>query len=232
MRLILEDADAVKNSGVALFAIEPHDILPVSIFVFNDCLKGIPNHKCLGCVASFCFNMPFMKHIYTWVNATPADKQNLIKMITSGISPVLCPGGVQEVTLMESDKECVLYLKSRFGFIKLALQYGIPIFPVFAFGLRKSYISWVPKNKLLVNIGRKVGFMPLFFFGVWCLPFAPPYPVDYTVVVGSPITIPKIADPSNGEVQKYHTLYIEKLTELFESRKVEYDMGDVTLRIA
>ena len=230
-RLILEDFEDIKNSGQAIFAVEPHDILPLSIFAFNDKLNGIPGHKCLGCITSFCFNIPFMRHLYTWVNSTSVDKKNFISLIESGISPVMCPGGVQEVTLMESDKECVLYLNSRFGFIKLALQYGIPIVPAFTFGQRKSYTSWVPKNKFIINIGRKIGFMPLLFFGLWGLPFAPALPVDYTVVVGTSIKLPKIADPSHSEVQKYHALYISKLSALYEANKAKYDMGDVSLRI-
>lgn len=36
-------------------------------------------------------------------------------MMKRGVSAVLCPGGVQEVVLMENPNECVLYLKSRFG---------------------------------------------------------------------------------------------------------------------
>lgn len=171
--MILMNAEAIKTSGTAIFAIEPHDVLPLSIIGFNDCLKGIPGHRCLGIVTSFCFNMPFMKHIYTWVNAASADKKNIIRMIKSGISPVICPGGVQEVTLMENDHECVLYLKSRLGFVKLAIQQGTPIIPVFSFGLRNTFDCWLPKNKWVQKMGRQVGFMPLIFFGMWSLPFSP-----------------------------------------------------------
>jgi 1-acyl-sn-glycerol-3-phosphate acyltransferase len=107
--------------------------------------------------------VPIIKHIYTWVNAVPADKSNIQKMIKNGISPVLCPGGVQEVTLMKSDKECVLYLNSRFGFIKLALQYGVPIIPCFCFGLRKTFAFHVPQDRYSKYIGRVTGVQPVLF---------------------------------------------------------------------
>lgn len=45
-------------------------------------------------------------------------------MVSTGHSPVVCPGGAQEVTYLDSDQEMILYLRSRFGLVKLACQYG------------------------------------------------------------------------------------------------------------
>ena len=169
MKVIVEDLDAVEKTGTAIFALEPHDILPLSIFAFNDSLKGFKGHSCLGCLTSACFKVPLMRHVYTWVNATSIDKKNLIKMINQNISPVICPGGVQEVTMLEKDDECVLFLKSRFGFVKLALQFGIALIPVFSFGLNKSF-HYVKPSKFLISISRKLGFVPMMFFGMWGTP--------------------------------------------------------------
>ena len=49
----------------------------------------------------------------------------MIRMIKEGVSPVICPGGVQEASLITNTKECVLYLTKRLGFVKLAMQQGI-----------------------------------------------------------------------------------------------------------
>jgi 2-acylglycerol O-acyltransferase 2 len=106
-----------------------------------------------------------------------------VSFLRRGVSPVLCPGGVQEVTLMQHDKECVLYLKSRLGFVKLAMQQGVPIIPAFSFGLRKTFDCWLPRSKFVQDIGRKIGFLPLVFFGVGGLPYSPGKPVAYTTVV-------------------------------------------------
>ena len=218
--------------GPAIFAIEPHDILPLSIFAYNDCLGGLNGHNCVGCVTSVCFYVPIMKHIYSWVNARSADKKNMVSMIKSGLSPVLCPGGVQEVSLMKSENECVLYLNSRFGFIKLALQQGVPVIPCFCFGLRKTFRYWIPKGSFFTRIGRFVGVLPMIFFGVWNIPFSPGKPVDYTNLVGTPIVLPKIENPSDEDIRKYHALFIKEISSLYEDNKKDFDMGDVVLRIA
>ena len=74
IKVIVEDSVAIKTHTPVMFAIEPHDVLPLSITGFNDCLGGFPGHKCLGIVTSFAFVLPFMKHIYTWVNASSVSR--------------------------------------------------------------------------------------------------------------------------------------------------------------
>lgn len=232
VKVVLLNEEAVRTSGPAIVAMEPHDILPLSICGFSNCFQGLPGHRCVACVTSFCFRLPIMKHIYTWVNATAVDKPNLIRFLNLGVSPVICPGGVQEVTLMENDHECVLFLKSRLGFVKLAMQQGVPIIPVFSFGLAGTFDCWLPRAQWMKDFGRKIGFLPLVFFGLWGLPYSPGKPVDYTLVVGEPIRLPHLADPTVEEVRRYHALYVRALEEIFHTHKGQYGMGDVQLRIA
>lgn len=233
VKMVAEDQKALEKSGTAIFALEPHDVLPLSIFAFNDHIKGFSGHNCLGCLTSAAFQIPMMRHMYTWVNATSIDKTNLVKMLNNGISPIICPGGVQEVTMMEREDECVLFLKSRFGFVKLALKHGVAIVPVFSFGLRNSYNYIVPKGDFMLNLARKIGFLPMAFFGVWGAPLGPAKPCDYTNVIGKPIAIPKIAEENITEelILKYHTQFLEAMTALYERHKAEHGMGDVSLRI-
>ena len=232
VKMILLNPESVRTSGTAIIAMEPHDVLPLSICGFSNCFQGMPGHRCVACVTSFCFLLPIMKHIYTWVQATSVDKKNVISFIKEGVSPVICPGGVQEVTLMENDNECVLYLKSRLGFVKLAMQQGIPIIPVFSFGLRKTFDCWLPKSEWMKSFGRKIGFLPLVFFGIWGLPYSPGKAVDYTLVVGEPIKVPHSVDPSLEEIQKYHDVYVRALENIYHTHKGDYGMADVSLRIA
>ena len=38
-------------------------------------------------------------------------------------------------------------------------------------------------------------------------------------------------EPSNADIQKYHAMYIQKLTEIYEQNKGKYGMQAVKLRI-
>jgi hypothetical protein len=46
--------------------------------------------------------------------------------------------------------------------------------------------------------------------------------MDFNVVVGKPIALPQIANPSPEEVSKYHAIYLEKYQELFNKFKGKY----------
>ncbi|RYY73131.1 hypothetical protein EON63_20150 [archaeon] len=123
-----------------------------------------------------CFKVPFMRHVYTWMTAASVDKKDIIKSINNGNSPVIVPGGVQEVIylaqyyhkdLLTQDpssnnttsssapctKTCTLYLKRRAGFVKLALKHGLPLVPVFSFGLRELFDFYIPDIPWLHKLG-------------------------------------------------------------------------------
>jgi hypothetical protein len=50
-------------------------------------------------------------------------------------------------------------------------------------------------------------------------------------VIGNPITLPRIDNPSQEEIDKYHALYIEKLVDLFERNKGRFGYKDRTLNL-
>jgi 2-acylglycerol O-acyltransferase 2 len=231
MTVVVEDEAALRASVPCIFALEPHDVIPVSYFSFNDCLNAIPGHSCVGTITSMVFSVPFLKHAYTWAGAVSVDKANILRHISSGTSVIICPGGVTEVALKESDKDCVLFLRSRFGFVKLALQQGVAIVPVFSFGLQNAFTSWIPKSKLARRMGKVLGFLPMTFFGVCGIPFSPAKPCKLANVVGPPIKLPKIADPSEAEIKKYHEMYLIEIARIYETYKDEFGMSDITLRI-
>jgi diacylglycerol O-acyltransferase 2, plant len=225
------DKEAVDNAGPSIFVIEPHDVLPLGISTFHDALGIWPTHKALGGVSSAIFSVPLMRHIFTWCSAVEVTKSRLLDSLKRGYSVAVCPGGAHEVAYMEKDNEIVLYMKSRYGLVKLCLETGTPLIPSFCFGQRKIYNYWVPKNKTLQVFCRKLGFMPLYFTGYFGIPFAPPKSLPITVVVGKPITIPKVENPTEEQMHEYHDLLVQSITDIFESHKAANGMEDCSIRI-
>lgn len=236
LRVVLEDYEAMRLSGEsgkpAIFVLEPHDVLPVSIFSLCDFLGALPGkRRLIGCISSACFRVPLMRHVWSWVCAESVDKSNVVSLLKRGVSVCLCPGGVREVICMseqqvrrsrqlrsvaqkginlkntsnsiqemsssvqsffasqgdeihqetlileETDKtgpsndiihctthrnienvmekredvveeeECVLYLRARKGFVRLALQHNCPLVPMFTFGQREVLVPWFCTNR-------------------------------------------------------------------------------------
>ena len=59
------------------------------------------------------------------------------------------------------------------------------------------------------------------FLGRYLL-FMPDDEMDLTVVVGKNIKLPKIENPTSEDVNKYHALFVERITELFDKFKEKH----------
>ena len=239
LKTIIEDEDdLIKHSEqnkALIFTVNPHDILPYAVFAFNPTLRRLPGKinddgTCL--MTSAVFNIPFLKHVYSWVGGLPVDKRTFLGRLHSGESFAFTPGGVQEVLMLDPKKpeDVVLYLKKRKGFIKLALTTGSPVVPVFAFQLDGSYGYWIPRGKFVEKISRTLGAVPLVFWGRWYIPFGIPHPKKIHVVIGPAIDIPK-ETPTQESIDKYHDLFLEELEALYERHKDEAGYSGRKLKI-
>lgn len=233
MVVLIEDEDLLSKSSPAFFVLEPHDVLPLNIVAFAEKLGAVKGHRCTGCITSMCFLIPVMRHFYSWAQAAPATKDVINDLLTTGRSPVLCPGGVQEAALINNKDEVNLFLKKRKGFIKIAISHGAPIVPIFCFGLRKSFDFWVVENAALKWFGRKIGFMPMVFFGHLGLPFGPAKPCELVSVVGVPIPCKKCAyaDITDAQVDELHAQYLSALEALYHKHKAAHGYQNTALNI-
>uniref|UniRef100_A0A8C3C0H5 Acyltransferase n=1 Tax=Cairina moschata TaxID=8855 RepID=A0A8C3C0H5_CAIMO len=53
-----------------------------------------------------------------------------------------------------------------------------------------------------------------------------PYARPITTVVGEPVTVPKIEDPSRETVDMYHEMYVRSLLKLFNENKTKYGLSE------
>lgn len=231
LRVYLEDPEAVESAGPAIFVLEPHGVLPVGIFALSDVLGALRGHRGIGCISSACFLVPVMRHVFTWSFAETIAKPNIERLLNEKYSIALCPGGVQEVFYLNRKNECVLFLRKRLGFLRLALERGIPLIPTFTFGLNDTFTFYLPEHEMLKWLGRKIGFMPMMFFGVYGLPLAPPKPCRLSVVIGSPIVVTQSIQPSLQEILALQDVFFERLSALYEAHKEINGMGHIQLVI-
>ena len=176
-----------------------------------------------------------MRHIFAWSGARSVDKSVIRNCLDKGLTPTVCPGGAMEVTFMSSAHDphtCTLYLRKRMGIIKLAAEYGVPLIPSFTFNQRRAYSYIIPSNSFVHWIGRKVGFIPLMFFGLFNIPLFIPKPRQLNVVVAAPIPVPKMEAPFTEEkLKEYQDKYIDAHYRIFENNKERFGMGHVKLQI-
>lgn len=115
-------------------------------------------------------------------------------------------------------------MKTRKGFVGVAVEEGIDIVPVYHFG-NTQILSFGPK--FCEPYGRKWRFSLGLLYGILGLPI--PRRVDLMMVVGTPVKVEKVSrlDPRFQEVvDDAHKRYMDSLQALFDKYKVVYGWSD------
>ncbi|KAL2094916.1 hypothetical protein ACEWY4_009635 [Coilia grayii] len=214
----------------------PHGIMSVGAFScfgtescgFAEAFPGV--RSCLAILAGL-FRIPLYRDYIMSAGLYPVSKASIEHLLTrSGVgnAVVIIIGGAEE-SLSSSPGVNTVVMKNRKGFVKLALEYGADLVPVYSFGENDLFRQVVlpdgsPGRRLQALFKRAMGFAPCLFKGErW---FFMPYRTPVTTVVGSPIAVPKVASPSQEQVDHYHQLYMEALTTLFHQHKESCGLAD------
>ncbi|KDQ18795.1 hypothetical protein BOTBODRAFT_52049 [Botryobasidium botryosum FD-172 SS1] len=146
-----------------------------------------------------------------------------------GISPHLLTlasivvGGAAE-SLSAHPGTADLTLRKRLGFIKLAIQHGAGLVPVFSFGENDIWNQLSnEKGTTLYKIQKKFqsafGFtLPIFHDNFGLLPYRRPI----VSVIGRPINVEKHENPTKEQLEEVQKLYIEELMRIWNEYKDVY----------
>ncbi|XP_078004101.1 acyl-CoA wax alcohol acyltransferase 2 isoform X1 [Phascolarctos cinereus] len=162
-----------------------------------------------------------------------ASMEYLLSNRGTGNAVVVVVGGLAECRYGKPGFS-KLVLKKRKGFVHMALRHGVALVPSYSFGENETYNQhiftpggWV--NRFQEWFQRLVHIYPCAFYGrgftenSWGLL---PYNRPITTIVGKPLLIPKIENPSQEMVDKYHALYLTALRKLFDEHKVQYGISE------
>lgn len=121
-----------------------------------------------------------------------------------------------------------IFLRKRYGFVKLALQHGAHLVPAFAFGQSDAFRFYRPRLPFGTSfLARRLGCAPILFWGRCCSPI--PFAVPITIYVGTPIPVTKVAEPSDAAVSALLHTFIEAMQALVEANKAAAGYPDMKL---
>ncbi|KAK9796981.1 hypothetical protein WJX73_006358 [Symbiochloris irregularis] len=172
VQVTYEDKAALTPGRPYIVGYEPHSVLPFALqTVFCDLAPArAPGFKDMRILATTAgFYVPLLRHIWWWLGTRSADRKSMSAILAAGGTAVLIPGGVQECGYLEQGKETV-FLKSRKGFVRMALQHGAPLVPVFCFGQTRmlSFRHLGPPlmpRAAVKNFARMIGVLPMVVWG-------------------------------------------------------------------
>jgi len=233
-RLVLDDAgfDEVPAEGV-LLAFSPHGMLCCG-WTLSNASSHFRNVRWL--IADNLLLLPFISDFLRWHASDSVGAASLKRVLASGKSCALLPGGFEEATCARYGQHRV-FIRRRRGFIKYALQHGYRVHPVYTFGegvaLRWAlvacakqlaelcYRTFTPFETLRMRLcAWKVP--AVLFWGAALMPFMPRRDVDLATVVGPPLCLPRIEQPTAEQVAHWHDAYCAALQGLFEKHKGQY----------
>lgn len=229
----LKVAEAKKGAQF-IFAVFPHG----SNADFRIALDGllpeiIPNtYSSLRVLAAtVLFRLPVVRELALWTGCVDARRSVAEALLQRGRSLLVLPGGQAEQIRTIHGRE-ILFLQRRKGFVKLAMQHGVPVVPVYAFGVSDYYRTSNHAHDLRLWMVKSLGIsIPLAWgtFGSLVCPL----PVKTTIIFGEPMSFQtkKEGFPTPEELDTAHEAFCTALKDLFDKHKEELGFGKRTLEI-
>jgi len=183
--------------------------------------------------------VPFVRRFLTMLGLTNVTKAGLSRVLdiqkygpTYPYNVVhLVVGGIHEMFATPgSAKHEQIIISKRMGFIKLALQTGADIIPMYSFGANQTYYRIAGLDSLLcqASTALRVSITP--WLGRWWIPMGfIPFCTPILTVTGEVFQVPKVKDGEITDelVQQVHADFCQALRELFDTYKKVYveEMG-------
>uniref|UniRef100_A0A914UQ54 Acyltransferase n=1 Tax=Plectus sambesii TaxID=2011161 RepID=A0A914UQ54_9BILA len=220
-----------------IIASHPHGVISIGAFTslctdatdFSTKFPGISS-TLMTLVGQFWF--PFRREYSMLTGGVESSRDSLKWLLRNpgrGRAVGIVVGGAAEA--LDAKPGCYdLNLANRRGFIRFALRFGADLVPMYNFGENDIYHQFPnPRGSKLrsiqVYIKKMFGFTPpllrgrgIFNYSFGLLPHRTPI----TSVMGAPISVDRVEDPTEAQVDELHARYCEALSKLFDDHKTKY----------
>lgn len=237
--LSLEKTADISPDKNYLVGLHPHGVISCSLYgnFASECTgfsEKYPGITPTVLTLSVNFKWPILRGYVLWMGLCDVGKESIEYMLTkkgTGNMAMIVVGGAEEA-LYARPGSYTLILKSRKGFIKRAICAGASLVPCYSFGENDLYEQADnPKGSKVRAFQEKwkkmFGFsLPLFYGrGIFNYSYGiMPHRRPITTVIGRPIDVEKVENPSKELIDEYHERYTKELSDLFDEHKTKYNV--------
>lgn len=228
-----------ESNALLICAMHPHGVIPIQAFLWMAfCNLFLEKSYGFGAAANVVLRIPLLRQVLSWGSAGSASYSTLYNGLSRGENLFILAGGVAEIFSSKRNTHSI-YAQRR-GLMKLSLQTGASLVPVYVFGGNDFY-----HQVGLERISRKSQAAFTLFWGQYGLPI--PYPTRCSMVLGDPIvpcgnigeevtgsktTAQKVPNPTQVQIEELLQRYNTALHGLFHQYKAQagYPNADLQIR--
>ncbi|KAF3935931.1 hypothetical protein ABW20_dc0109120 [Dactylellina cionopaga] len=234
----LEAEETLSSDRSYFFIAHPHGIMPMGLWCnfsteANRVSQKLPGLSFKMCTLESNFKVPFLRDILMALGCIPVSEASIRYCLSRRDKPtaVIDVVGGSAESLDQRPGNVKLTIRKRTGFLRIAIEEGVDLVPVFTFGENDTFYqkdnprgSWL---RLFQEGGKKIlGMAPTLFWGR-ALGDQPwgffPMRRKVTSVVGKPVKVPRLPDGvkevPEEMIDKLREDYITELKSLFERWK-------------
>lgn len=221
-----------KIESQCIMAVHPHGIVPfASITNLASDVTGFASlyptlaDKRVVIAATSCFLVPGYRDLLVSSGVLDCSRFNAEYYLQKGWTVIVLPGGAREALYANPDVDW-LDLRRKLGFIRLAMKYGVKLVPCYSFN-EVDYFSQVPLPSVpsilqsLRNLFQQTFGISLPF--LYHVELPPSNENGIVTVVGEPINVPHILNPTDDEVREVMNKYTNELIKLYHTYAPMYN---------
>eukprot|EP00299_Pterocystis_sp_00344_P009590 c4082_g1_i1.p1 GENE.c4082_g1_i1~~c4082_g1_i1.p1 ORF type:complete len:360 (+),score=62.45 c4082_g1_i1:36-1115(+) len=204
--------------------VAPHGVFPLQNILCHFHVPKVMGMYVRGLAADAVLRMPIVRQFLCAMGAISASKKvafdHMAKGFLCGVSPDGI-AGIFEVNDPSGDE--VLVILNRKGIYEISLVSGTPIICTYTFGTTAAFDAWYDQKGSLQRISRLIRTSLFLFWGRCYLPI--PYRVAITTVVGRPVMIEKVSNPTPEQIDALRERVLAEFQRIFETHKHAYGWG-------
>ena len=201
----------------------PHGVLPFANVLSIPAINTFSFRHFVGSGASVVPKTPFLRYM-TAFGVINVSGKTITRALEAGTCVGTVPDGIAGIFSMNKRPlEEVVKLKHRKGIAKLALRTGHPIVPAYSVGNTAAFSAWFDPFGILERVSRAVQASLFVYWGRFFLPI--PRRANVTMLIGRPIVVEKVLDPTDAQVDAVHQRLLREMAELFDEHKASLGWG-------
>ena len=234
LKIIYDDVSPLPSEGKRyIFGFHPHGIIPLTIgwACLSDLWQKIfPNIQPAALASSVLHVVPFTRDLAQMFGGYAVTRTGFLAALKREKSVVFIPGGQHEMIHSSSKSDHVVLNSRHRGFIKVSLQTGSSLVPVFSFGEKNIFdnfptpITW--QLRAMKALRANIFFLP---YGQFLMSI--PRQTRIRLAVGKPIHVPVVANPSDELINILRDHYFTELLNLIEKLKKKCDSPNTKVEV-